>query len=445
MSVSTTSSARIAALPPSRAGLGRLVRRLALGAAVAAAALALAYLGAGLLTGGGAAPVDLPAADPPLPGAWDGTVRVEPAAQAALGLTTAPVEPQTKPIRLELLGTTRYDEDTLTRIRMLFKGRIDRVHVRVGQEVQAGDPLFDIYSTELGEAKNNYEIARIQWQYDHNLLASLEGLRKSTAIAERTFLEAQNTEMKHRREMEIARDKLLIFGLTEQEIANSESEVGAAKARMTLRTPAAGIVIERNVVPGNLYDEEDTLLVIAPLDHLWVWGNVFESDLDLVHLGQKWEIQFPFLRDRLPGRVEYISNQVDPGTHAVRIRTSIPNPGGRLKSNMLVQGVLEIPPAPGRTVVPRSALIVADARCYVFVRREEDPHTFARRTVTVAHEKADYAVIDIGLSPGEEVVTTGALILGQMHEELRTRATGMQPANGHSIDEARAPYGAGGR
>ena len=94
---------------------------------------------------------------------------------------------------------------------------------------------------------------------------------------------------------------------------------------MTLRSPIDGFVIERDVVPGNLYDENDTLLVIAPLDRLWVWGNVFESDLDLVKLGQSWEIRFPFLEQKLQGKVEYISNRVDPNTHAVRVRTSIPN------------------------------------------------------------------------------------------------------------------------
>ena len=107
------------------------------------------------------------------------------------------------------------------------------------------------------------------------------------------------------------------------------------------------------MVPGNLYDDNDTLLVIAPLDRLWVWGNVFESDMDLVKLGQPWEIRFPFLEEKLQGKVEYISNRVDPNTHAVRVRTSIPNPEGRLKSDMLVRGMLEIPPAPGRSRHPQ--------------------------------------------------------------------------------------------
>ena len=163
------------------------------------------------------------------------------------------------------------------------------------------------------------------------------------------------------------------------------------------------------MVPGNLYDENDTLLVIAPLDHLWVWGNVFESDLDLVRLGQDWEIEFPFLDHRLSGQVEHISNRVDPGTHAVRVRTSIPNVNNRLKADMLVRGLLAILPTPGRTIIPRTALIVADGAFYVFVRAGGSPEKFERRSVRVAHEKDDHAVIEEGLRPGEEVVNVGAL------------------------------------
>ena len=108
--------------------------------------------------------------------------------------------------------------------------------------------------------------------------------------------------MKSLREYEVARDKLLVYGLTEEEVARVKDEVGAQKARMTFRSPASGIVISRDVVPGNIYDDDDTLLVIEPLDHLWVWGNVFESDLDLIKLGQSWEIEFPFQRSGCTAR-----------------------------------------------------------------------------------------------------------------------------------------------
>jgi len=363
---------------------------------------------------------------------WDGLITLPAQKQKVLGLSTVKAAAQSEPIRLELLGTTEYISDTLTKVRPMFKGRVDKVHVTVGNAVKKGEPLIDLYSTELAEAKSTCEIERIQWLYDKNLLQIREALLRTKAVSQQLYEETRNNEMKNRREYEVARDKLFVYGLTDEEVERVKDETGSQKARLTLRAPINGLVIDRNVAVGNLYDENDTLLVIAPLDRLWVWGNVFESDLDLVRLGQSWEIRFPFLERKLQGKVEYISNRVDPNSHAVRVRTSIPNPEGHLKSDMLVRGMLEIPPEPGRTVVPRTALIVDDGRYDVFVRAAGRPDTFERRVVDVAQEKDDHAVIDGGLKEGEDVVAVGSLILSQIYEDLQMTAGGTPtgPASG---------------
>ncbi|SIN71670.1 membrane fusion protein, cobalt-zinc-cadmium efflux system [Singulisphaera sp. GP187] len=375
------------------------------------------------------APVSLESTVP-----WDGFVTVTDRARTAMGLTTVEVEAQTKPMRLELLGTTAYMTDTLTKVRPMFKGRVDKVHVSVGQAVKKGEPLIELYSKDLAEAKSNYQIERIQWLYDQNLLKSREPLLKSNAISHQLYDETKNNEMKTRREYEVARDKLLIYGLSDAEVNEVDEEEGANKARVTLRSRADGFVIERDVVPGNLYDDNDTLLVIAPLDRLWVWGHVFESDLDLVKLGQSWEVRFPFLEHQLHGKVELISNRVDPDTHAVKIRTSIPNPGQQLKSDMLVRGMLEIPPVPGRTVIPRTALLVDDGRYCVFVHHPGQGEKYERRRVVVAQEKDDHVVIDHGLKAGETVVSVGALILAQIHDDSRGLETGAPSHENTGVD-----------
>lgn len=402
----------------------------------AAVAGVLLYVRRDLLVAHEPPAADTVARDKPAVGAVfeHGALVVAERCQQAIGLTTTTVGPQIEPMNLELLGTTKYDEDRLSKVRMMFRGRVEKVYAVMGQQVKLGEPLVDLYSTELADAKSSYEIEFIQWQYDKNLLATREALRRTNAIPEQLYLETQNSELRNRHEFEVARDKLLVYGLTEKEVEGVKDEYGQQKARMTLRAPADGIVIERDVVPGNLYDENDTLLVIAPLDHLWVWGNVFESDLDLVQRGQSWEIQFPFLTERLSGQVEYISNRVDPGTRAVRIRTSIPNPEARLKSDMLVRGRLAIPPKAGRTVIPRTALVVEDGAFFVFVQRPASTVSFERRSVDVAQEKDDHVVIETGLKVGEHVVSTASLILAQLYDDLQTAKTGAPKAIGAGTD-----------
>jgi cobalt-zinc-cadmium efflux system membrane fusion protein len=204
---------------------------------------------------------------------------------------------------------------------------------------------------------------------------------------------------------------------------------------MTLVSPVDGIVIEREVVPQNFYETSTVLMVIAPLDHLWVMVNVYELDQDKVKVGQTLEIQFPFLAEKVQGKVQYVANEVSKETRAVKIRASISNPGARLKSDMLVKAMLDIPPREGQTSIPRLAMVSANGNDYVFVRKPSqttgkgsttDPvDRFERRTVEVAQENHDKVVISRGLKPGEEIVTLGSLLLAQMYDDAMTVATGL--------------------
>src|SRR5438270_3330468 len=78
----------------------------------------------------------------------------------AIGLKTAPVKPQTEPIILRLTGVTDYDPDTLTLVRSQFDCRVDKVLAQLGSVVKKGDPLLEVFSSELAEAKSNYETAQ---------------------------------------------------------------------------------------------------------------------------------------------------------------------------------------------------------------------------------------------------------------------------------------------
>jgi multidrug efflux pump subunit AcrA (membrane-fusion protein) len=92
------------------------------------------------------------------------------------------------------------------------------------------------------------------------------------------------------------------------------------------------------VVPGNLYDRNDVLIVNASLDHLLVWVNVPKKDAAQVKKGQACDVLFPFLDQPVTAKVDWISEQETrdkPGT--VRVRVTIPNPEGGFKADMLVR------------------------------------------------------------------------------------------------------------
>ena len=92
--------------------------------------------------------------------------------------------PRSSPLMLELLGTTAHDPDSLVKVRPRFDSLVSKVHATLGQTVQKGDPLIDLYSAQLAEAKSVYEEKLAQWDHDrrqlerHRELAQAEGDRQ---------------------------------------------------------------------------------------------------------------------------------------------------------------------------------------------------------------------------------------------------------------------------
>ncbi len=166
---------------------------------------------------------------------WNHRLSLTPEQVQGIGLKTAIVEKQTLPMLLRLSGTTDYDPAKLTVVRAQFDSRVEEVLVDLGSVVKVGDPLLELFSTDLAVAKNDYETAISQHARDKKVLENKSPLAETNAIPRKDLIEAQNDEAKSNLQMKLARDKLLVFGLTEAEINAVPKEDGVKKAKMFLR------------------------------------------------------------------------------------------------------------------------------------------------------------------------------------------------------------------
>jgi cobalt-zinc-cadmium efflux system membrane fusion protein len=362
-------------------------------------------------------------AEPPwAPVLRDGYLIVPEFQQKAVRLKTAAVKKQSDPTLLTVPGTTDYDPATLTIVRTQFDARCDEVLVDIGDAVKKGQPLLEVFSNVLAEAKSALETATNQWIHDKKVLDFKKPLAEAGTLPRKELIEIENDEAQSRLAMKLAKDKLLVFGLTEGEIEKAKSEDGVQKAEMTIRSRADGIIIKRSAVQGNYYQPDDDLMAIAPLDHLWVRGSVSEIDADKVRVGQNLRVIFPYINRSIPAKVEHIDKAIDPDSRTVKFRTSVPNLEKRLRASMFVRVVLEIPPSGNRTVIPRVAMVSLDPDNYVFVRKPGSADAFQRRLIMVAQEDSEKVIVEpadgqAGLQPNEKVVTTGSLILEQAYED----------------------------
>ena len=93
---------------------------------------------------------------------------------------------------------------------------------------------------------------------------------------------------------------------------------------------------------------------------------------------------------------------------------------------MFVRLLLEIPPKPGGTLIPREAMVSVDRLNFVFVKTPGSVGRFQRRQILISKESSDWVIVaepsreHLGLSANGVVVTNGSLILEQMYEDRLT-------------------------
>ena len=348
---------------------------------------------------GGAMPVTLGAAD-----------------QRRIGVTFAPVvrEPLQREVRT--VAQVAYDETRVKTIAPLIEGWIDRLYVNfTGQAVRPGDALFTIYSPMVVSAEQELLLAR-------KLSADVAGGTPDAAGGAQDLVAS-------------ARRRLRYWGVAESEIREIEAS-GEVRRTVTLRSPYAGVVIEKTVLAGQRIMPGDPAYRIADLSRIWLEGEVFERDLPAVRLGLSVAAEFTALPGEVrTGRLTYIYPTVDPETRTTRIRVELPNPGLALKPGMYGTIRFAAPSAPTLTV-PRSAVLSTGERHLLFLRGPSGQ--FVPTLVTLGSASDERVEILSGVSVGDTVVASGTFLV-DAESNLGTLLGGMGNMPGMDMTAPAAP------
>jgi Cu(I)/Ag(I) efflux system membrane fusion protein len=305
-----------------------------------------------------------------------------------IGVTFAKVEHRSLSLAVTAVGTVAYDETRLVTVSPKIDGWVERLDVDfTGAPVKKGDPLMEVYSPALVSAQEELVLA-----------ARLA----RDAAAGRPTDNAQEL-------LAAARRRLAYWDIPQDEIQRVET-TGQTTKTLTLRAPASGIVVEKNIVEGDRITPGMTVYRIADLSRVWIEADVFEKDLALVQDGQRARVTF----DAYPGRafaghVSYVYPTVSVETRTARVRLELANPELTLKPGMYAQISLAVPPAPPTLVVPRSAVLETGERTLVFVRAADG--TLEPREVTPGRTSGREMEILGGVKAGETVVSSAAFLV----------------------------------
>ncbi len=206
-----------------------------------------------------------------------------------------------------------------------------------------------------------------------------------------------------------ARQRLLLLGMSEAEIAALERE-GTTRARLTLHSPISGVVAELGVREGMTVTAGSPLFRIVDLSTVWVNAEVPEAQAAWLRPGSTVEARVAaYPEARFEGRVGAILPEVTAATRTLRARIELDNPGSRLKPGMFATLVFRGEPRKNAVLVPSEAVIRTGARDVVIVAMGDGK--FRSTPVEVGAEAGGQSEIRKGLQEGDNVVLSGQFLI----------------------------------
>ena len=343
-----------------------------------------------------------------IPHSAEVTLSAEQAAAAAIDS----FQVAARPLNL-LVHTTAVIEpvpDLTAQIPARVAGQVISAQVNVGDRVQRGQLLGAVDAPELGRAKADFLAALADETVALQTVAREQRLFADRITSERRLREAEGDAIRAVAEREAAEARLHTMGLTDADLRAMREEQHY-DSRIDLRSPIAGTVTARTAIVGASVSAADALFTVMDLSRVWIHGDLFDTQLQRVRVGQSVIVRTPSYPDRrFEGRVEQIGPVVEPATRSVQVRVTVRNDDLALMPGMFANLEISSDDQTERAiVVPRDAVQRDGAESIVFV--VAGPNRFVRRVVRIGAESGEWVAIAEGVVEGEWVVSRGAFIL----------------------------------
>ncbi len=315
-------------------------------------------------------------------------------------IVTAMTRPEVD--QLSANGMIAPDVSRTVPVNALSSGRVVEMRTRLGDDVQKGQVLLTLTSSDMSQANSDYKKFQTDEKLAKTQLERSQLLFSHGALAQKELDVAEDTYNKAVVDTQTAAERIRILGGDPQ---NPTSLI-------EVRAPVAGTVIEQNVTTAagvKSLDNSPNLFTIADLSQVWVLCDVYENDLANVHIGDPAQIELNAYPDRkFSGRVTNISKLLDANTRSAKVRIELANAQGLLRPNMFATVTFRSQGSRSRVVVPTTAVLRLHDRDWVFEKL--DGGQFRRTAVQTGPVNADGTQqILSGVRAGEKLVSDALL------------------------------------
>ncbi|UKB80506.1 efflux RND transporter periplasmic adaptor subunit [Chryseobacterium sp. MEBOG07] len=297
-------------------------------------------------------------------------------------------------------GTIQAIPNHYAEIASPFSGRITKSFIKLGQNVSAGSPLFEILSSDYfsvqkdyTDALNDVQLAEKNYRRQQDLVKHGVGIQKELDEAETDFKNKKTS-------LSNASSALKVYN----------SKGGGIGSPLVVRAPIHGEIISNKIVNGQyLKGDADPVMIIAELSKVWISGDVKEKDIRFVNAGDQVSVKVGAYPDKnITGKVYHINEIVDEDTRSIKVLIECDNPDRKLKPGMYA--TVNFSTTPEKAVmIPVTALMQQDSSQYVWIKAGKNQ--FIKRPVVTGETDQKTVRITSGLKPGETIMTEGGIYM----------------------------------
>jgi len=302
---------------------------------------------------------------------------------------------------LQLSGEVGFNENKVVKVFPFSSGQVTDVKVSLGDRVTAGQVLAVMRSADIAGnysdlKTTNSDIAIAKRQLDNS-----KSLYEKGISSEKEYEEAKENYQKAVTANQKINDALRINGG-----GNTN-----ASGMYTIKAPISGYIVEKKANAGNFIrpDNADNLFTISDLKDVWIWANVFETDITKIREGYTALVKTIAYPDKVfRGKVDKISEVLNPDNKVMRIRINLPNEGLLLKPEMFTNVLIENTEQLKAVSIPADAMVFEGGKNYVVIYK--DKCNLKLVEVHVIKTENNRAYIGSGLNAGDIIISKNQVL-----------------------------------
>jgi membrane fusion protein, heavy metal efflux system len=297
---------------------------------------------------------------------------------------------------LNVTGVVQPDIARAVPVISLAAGRVVEVKAKLGDVVEKGQLLLKVQSNDVSGAYQVYRKAVNDELLTRIQLQRAQLLYDKGAIAKSALEQAQDVAQDAKADLDAATEQLRLLGIDKDHPSGI----------VDVRAPISGVITDQQITNASGVQglSGPNPFTISDLSYVWIICDVYENDLDAVHVGETADIRLnAYPKTVLKGRIDNILPILDPNIRTAKVRIEVANPG-MMRVGMFVTATFYGKQAETRAAVPATAILHLHDREWVYAPIGGG-HFKRLEVVTGNMLPGSLQEVVSGIKPGDQVVS----------------------------------------